>query len=232
MPSCERASQFFRLTAVLIRAVWPQVLADVLMSAGEPALVERGFARGREADEDDAVWHLSMLAFLELRWGPTPAPASARSGRSRRLTRDACLRGVAFWFSINPRALHPVFSQARQDRGFQVRLRRRHRQIDISIGDGVEQRANELRATDGCPVLRTDVSRQPIEKYDLPVEQDDGDLGPSFVVNRRTSGLPFYSGRPSGGRNNIRRWFDYFAPATSRHSNSPRVPVLVPALWA
>ena len=118
------------------------------------------------------------------------------------------------------RKLHPILSQTGEHRRLQIRFRRRRRQIDVSIGNRIEQRANELRPADGGAALGADVGRQPIEKDDLPVEQDDGDLGPRLLMNRRTPGLSFASGGAPSRRKDVGRWFKSFA-ATSRHPVSP-----------
>ena len=73
-------------------------------------------------------------------------------------------------------------------RRLEVGLRRRRGQVDVGVGDGVEQRADQLRAADGGAALRADVRGEAIEEHDLAVEQDDGDLGPRLVVHGRPAG--------------------------------------------
>src|SRR5207237_2428899 len=92
-------------------------------------------------------------------------------------------------------------------------------------GDGIEQRANQLGAADGRAALRTNIGGKPIEEDNLPVEQDDRNLGPRFVVNRRPAWFSFSGMSPSGGCEDIRRCLA-FALARLRHSVlRPVVPV-------
>ena len=85
------------------------------------------------------------------------------------------------------RTAQTVTAEAREDGGLEIRLGRRGRQVDVGVGDGVEKRPDQLGAADRGAALGADVRREPIEKYDLPVEQHDRDLRPCFVVHRRAA---------------------------------------------
>lgn len=62
------------------------------------------------------------------------------------------------------------------------------RQADIRFADGVDECADQLGAADGRPGLRSDVGGQAVQCDDLTIHQDDRDLHPGFVMDRRTSG--------------------------------------------
>ena len=119
-------------------------------------------------------------------------------------------------------------AEPRENRGLQVVLGHRRRQIDVGVGDGVEQRANELRPADRGAALRADVRREPIEEDDLAVEQHDGDLGPCLVVYGRPAGLPLRGGGPPGRRENVGGGFGSFRFAAPGHSDLRGYPGVTP----
>src|SRR6185369_14565450 len=159
--------------------------ADVMMGVGEAVLVEGRLAGCRQADENDALGHLPMIA-----------PGHDRTSES-------------------------VFAEPRENRGLEIRLGPGHRQIDVSIRDSVEQRANELRAADRRTALRPDIGGQSIQEDDLTIEQHDGDLGPRFVVDRWTSWFSSGRVRAPGRRENVGGYFRKSGPAAPRHSVLP-----------
>src|SRR5687768_5463803 len=95
-------------------------------------------------------------------------------------------------------AVEAVAAKPRQERRFQILLRARGREIDVAVGERIDERPDQLRARDRGAAVRTDVGGQTIEKHDLTVEEDDRHLGPRFVVHRRTA-------RPSAAGGGARR---------------------------
>jgi hypothetical protein len=91
-------------------------------------------------------------------------------------------------------------AQAGEDRCLEIRFGRRRGQIDIRVGHGIEQRANELRPADGGAALGANVRSKPVEEDYLPVEEDDGDFRPGLVVHRWTAGTAPLQGTGAGPR--------------------------------
>ena len=88
--------------------------------------------------------------------------------------------------------MRPITTESGQDRGLEIRFRCCRGQIDVCIAHRIDQGANQLGPADGRAAARSDVGCETIEKDDLPVEEDDGDLGPGFFMDRwpaRTSFL-------------------------------------------
>src|ERR671918_436806 len=78
--------------------------------------------------------------------------------------------------------LDAVTSQARSQDRFEVGLRAGAREVEVGFAQGVDERANHVRAADGDAAGGADVGAEPIEEDDLTIEEDDGDLRPVFGV--------------------------------------------------
>src|SRR5689334_8022427 len=88
---------------------------------------------------------------------------------------------------VNPLHLHAVAAETRGEDGFQIRFGSCAGQIEIRFTEGIDQRTDDMRPTDGHAAGGADVGAQPIEENDLPVEQDDRDLGPVLGMGRTPS---------------------------------------------
>src|SRR5262245_28448164 len=90
------------------------------------------------------------------------------------------------WTKAQARAqdLDAVPAEASGENRSEVGFGPRAGQIEIGFGQGVNQRADDMRAADRNAARRADVRAKPIEKHDLPVEQHDGHLRPLFGMRR------------------------------------------------
>ena len=52
----------------------------------------------------------------------------------------------------------------------------------------IDERADDFGSIHGFAIARTHVSREAIKILNLPIEEDDRDLGPCLAVNRRPAG--------------------------------------------
>src|SRR5688500_9223316 len=87
---------------------------------------------------------------------------------------------------LSETVLDPIAAEPRRQDGFQICLRPRAGEIEVRLGERVNQRANDVGPTNGDAARRPDVSAEPIQKDDLPIEQHDRDLGPLFGVRGPT----------------------------------------------
>src|SRR4051812_1399040 len=71
------------------------------------------------------------------------------------------------------RILHSISTEARGEDGFEVRLGARAGEIEIGLAQRIDQRADDVRAADGDAAGGADVSAEPIQEDDLPVEEHD-----------------------------------------------------------
>ena len=81
-----------------------------------------------------------------------------------------------------------IAAEAGENCRLEIGFRRRGRQVDVRVGHRVDQRPEQLRAADRGAALRADIGGEAIEEDDLAVEEDDGDLGPGLVMDRRSTG--------------------------------------------
>ena len=76
--------------------------------------------------------------------------------------------------------------EARGDERADVGLRRRRRDVEACLADGVHERANQLRAADGRAVARPNARDEAVEEDDLPIEEHHRHLRPFLIVNGGT----------------------------------------------
>src|SRR5688572_23567507 len=67
--------------------------------------------------------------------------------------------------------LHAVAAETRGEDRLEIRFRARARQVQIRFTQGVDERADDVRAADGDAAGGADVGAEPIEEHDLTVEE-------------------------------------------------------------
>jgi hypothetical protein len=76
------------------------------------------------------------------------------------------------------------------DAGSKIALRIDRRQFQTAVEEAVENAAYECGAIQGFPGTAFNLAPEAIKKYDLSIEEHDGNLGPLFIVHQRSSAAP------------------------------------------
>src|SRR3954464_11208242 len=92
--------------------------------------------------------------------------------------RRRLMRAVPSRPQRSSRTLDAIAAEACREDCLEVGLRAGARQVEIGFAERVDQRADDMGAADRDAARRANVGTEPVEEYDLPIEQDHGHLGP------------------------------------------------------
>ena len=78
-------------------------------------------------------------------------------------------------------------AETARDLGPEIRFRTRRADVQAAVDQTVDERTDDLRPVHDFAAASADVDGELIELNDLPIEENDRNLGPRFLMNRGTS---------------------------------------------